>query len=53
MNIQKLREQDVRKRCEEALAKAKEYQKELNAVVTFYDIEEQLQHLKDIKEDAP
>ncbi len=53
MNIHKLCEQDVRKRCEEALEKAKNYQKVLNATVTFYDLEEQLQNLKHIREDAP
>ena len=53
MNLETLRKQDVRKRCEEALMKAKEYQSVLNAVVTFYDIEEQLQNLEHVASDAP
>ncbi len=51
--IESLKKQDVRKRCEEALQKAKEYQHVLNAAVTFYDIEEQLEGLNAIREDAP
>ncbi len=44
---------DVRERCEKALEKAKLLQESLNAVVTFVDIEEQLEALKDIDENAP
>lgn len=51
--IEQLITKDVETRCKEALAKAKAYQKELNAVVTFYDLDEQLEHLKTMKDDAP
>lgn len=53
MIIQDMKQQAVRKRCEEALAKAKAIQPKLNAVVSFVDIEEQLANLKNIPEDAP
>ena len=43
---------DVKARCEKALEDAKALQEKLNAVVTFVDIEEQLEALKDIDENA-
>lgn len=51
--IEKLKEKDIETRCHEALEKAKAYQETLNAVVSFCDIEEQLETLKNINEDAP
>lgn len=51
--IEKMLQQDVIVRCQEALAKAKALHETLNAVVTFYDIEEQLEQLKTISKDAP
>lgn len=53
MKIEALRQMDVETRCKEALQKAKELQSKLNAVVSFYDIDEQLENLKNIAKDAP
>ena len=53
MDIKTCKLLDVRERCEKALAKAQELQSKLNAVVTFVDIEPQLEALKDIDENAP
>lgn len=44
---------DVETRVKEALEKAKALQPSLNAVVTFCDIEEQLQNLKQLDQDVP
>ena len=39
--------QGIRERCEQALEKLRTLQPQLNAVVTFCDIDEQLEALKD------
>lgn len=53
MNVNEWKQMDVKKRCYAALEKAKEVQPALNAVVTFMDIEEQLENLKTIDASAP
>lgn len=53
MDFEKTREKDVETRVIEALEKARDLQGKLNAVVTFCDVEEQLDELKNINEDAP
>lgn len=53
MTIQDMKQCEVRERCMAALEKAKELQPALNAVVTFLDIEEQLEHLKTVDPCAP
>lgn len=53
MRLDELKQMDIRERCYAALEKAKEVQPLLNAVVTFVDIEEQLEHLKTIDSSAP
>lgn len=53
MGISKLQAMDVKQRCYAALEKAKEVQPALNAVVTFIDIDEQLENLKNIDPSAP
>lgn len=52
MDFEKARKQDVTTRVKEALEKAKESQERLNAVVSFVDVEEQLQNLDNIGADA-
>lgn len=51
--IEKLKQKEVAIRCQEALEKAKAYQDTLNAVVTFYELDEQLSELKNICDEAP
>ena len=46
MDFEKTREKDVETRVVEALEKARDLQEKLNAVVTFCDVEEQLDELK-------
>lgn len=53
MDFHKVRELNSKQRCEKALANAKKSQASLNAVVTFCDIEEQIENLKHIDERAP
>ena len=53
MRLDTLKEQDIRTRCETSLQKLKDLQPKLNAIVTFVDIEEQLEGLKQIAPDAP
>lgn len=53
MDFERARKQDVESRIQEALEKAKESQKRLNAVVTFVDPKEQLEHLASVDADAP
>lgn len=53
MNVNEWKQMDVNERCYAALEKAKEVQPALNAVVTFMDIEEQLENLKTIDASAP
>ena len=53
MRLDTLKEQDIRTRCEASLQKLKDLQPKLNAIVTFVDIEEQLEGLKQIAPDAP
>ena len=48
-----MKEQEIKTRCETALEKLKALQPQLNAIVTFVDIDEQLEGLKDISADAP
>lgn len=44
---------DVETRCKEALQKTKDLQPVLNASVTFYEVEEQLEELKNKSKDLP
>ena len=53
MDFEKTREKDVETRVVEALEKARDLQEKLNAVVTFCDVEEQLDELKSVDEHAP
>lgn len=53
MEIVKMKEMDVKTRVYDALAKAKELQPKLNAVVTFVDVEEQLKNLENMDASAP
>lgn len=53
MDFEKVKELDVRQRVEEAAKRAKDSQEALNAVVTFVDVEEQIENLKNIDELAP
>ena len=53
MDFEKTREKDVETRVVEALEKARDLQEKLNAVVTFCDVEEQLDELKNVDEHAP
>lgn len=53
MRLEELKQMDVKERCYAALEKVKEVQPALNAVVTFLDIEEQLEHLKTVDVNAP
>lgn len=53
MEITNLKNQDVKTRVLEAVEKAKALQPKLNAVVTFVDVEDQLENLKNIDPSAP
>lgn len=53
MDIKTMKTQDVKARVYDAIEKAKQLQPKLNAVVTFIDVEEQLEALKQIPSDAP
>lgn len=53
MDFEKVMKQDVEIRIQTALEKAKESQSELNAVVSFVDVEEQIKELENIEKDAP
>ena len=53
MDIKTMKMQDVKTRVYDAIEKAKQLQPKLNAVVTFVDVEEQLEALKQIPSDAP
>lgn len=53
MDMKTIKEQDVKTRVYEAIEKAKALQPKLNAVVTFVDVEEQLEQLKQLPIDAP
>ena len=53
MRLDTMKEQEIKTRCETALEKLKALQPQLNAIVTFVDIDEQLEGLKDISADAP
>lgn len=53
MRLDTMKEQEIKTRCETALEKLKALQPQLNAIVTFVDIDEQLEELKDIDADAP
>lgn len=52
MNLKDYRELTPEVSCKDALNKAKESQKKLNAVVSFCEIEEQLEQLKDKNSDS-
>lgn len=52
MEITNLKNQDVKTRVLEAVEKAKALQPKLNAVVTFVDVEDQLENLKNIDPSA-
>lgn len=45
--------QDAAENVKNAYADAQRLQKALNAVVTFVDVEAQLEHLRDVDENAP
>lgn len=53
MDFEKIMKQDIEIRIQTAVEKAKESQSELNAVVTFVDVEEQITELNTIEKDAP
>lgn len=53
MDFEKIMKQDIEIRIQTAVEKAKESQSELNAVVTFVDVEEQITELNTIENDAP
>lgn len=53
MDFEKIMKQDMEIRIQTAVEKAKESQSELNAVVTFIDVEEQIKELNTIEKDAP
>lgn len=53
MDFEKIMKQDMEIRIQTAVEKAKESQSELNAVVTFIDVEEQIKKLNTIEKDAP
>ena len=46
MDIKQMKQQDIKKSVYDAIEKAKQLQPKLNAVVTFVDVEEQLEQLK-------
>lgn len=52
MDFEKIMKQDMEIRIQTAVEKAKESQSELNAVVTFVDVEEQIKELNTIEKDA-
>lgn len=51
MDFEKIMKQDIEIRIQTAVEKAKESQSELNAVVTFVDVEEQIKELNTIEKD--
>lgn len=53
MDITNMMKQDITQRVYDAIEKAKQLQPQLNAVVTFVDVEEQLKQLEGIPSDAP
>ena len=53
MDFERVTREDVRTRVETACKLAKEKQEALNAVVTFVDVEDQLQALQDLDSSAP
>lgn len=53
MDFERARKEDVNARIHSAVAKAKEKQEDLNAVVSFVDVEDQIEALKDIDEKQP
>lgn len=53
MDIKQMKQQDIKKSVYDAIEKAKQLQPKLNAVVTFVDVEEQLEQLKQLPSDAP
>lgn len=53
MDFEKIMKQDIEIRIQTAVEKAKESQSELNAVVTFVDVEEQIKELNTIEKDMP
>lgn len=53
MEIKQIKDKDVRTRVYDAINHAKAIQPKLNAVVTFVDVEEQLENLKSIDPSAP
>lgn len=53
MEIKQIKGKDVRTRVYDAINHAKAIQPKLNAVVTFVDVEEQLENLKSIDPSAP
>ncbi len=53
MEISKLKQQDCKERVYAALEKAKQLQPQLNAVVTFVDVAEQLAQLEQMDPDLP
>lgn len=53
MDFDKIKNDDVAQRVHHALEKAKELQDDLNAVVTFADVDQQLEELKQIDKHAP
>lgn len=53
MDFEKARELDVKERIERATKRAQEWQKDLNAVVTFVDTQAQIEDLKNVDEKAP
>lgn len=53
MELSKMKGSDVRKTIDQAIAKAKELQPALNAVVTFVDVEAQLKQLETMDQNLP
>lgn len=53
MEIKQIKDKDVRTRVYDAINHAKAIQPKLNAVVTFVDVEDQLENLKSIDPTAP
>lgn len=53
MDFEKARKLDVKERIERATKRAREWQKDLNAVVTFVDTQAQIEDLKNVDEKAP
>lgn len=53
MDFDKIKNDNITERVQRALEKAKELQEELNAVVTFADVDQQLEALKQLDKHAP